>query len=76
MDDRPPFDPQKAGFLLVAIVIGVHCLVVLMGTVACVGFAGTILANAELKCDPDGRLMQLLTAALAAALAFAGVGRK
>jgi hypothetical protein len=72
MPDRPPFDPVRAAFWLIAFVIGVQALVVLIGIGACVWHAELILGNPEIKCDPDNRLASLLAAALAAALALAG----
>jgi hypothetical protein len=63
MSERPPFDPVRACFLLVATVIVVHCVVVLAGVAICVW---------ENRCDPSNRLGDLLAGALAAALAFAG----
>ena len=71
---RPPFDPQRAAFLLLAGVLAVHAIVVLGMMGACVWHAGTIIAGGtEINCDPYNRLMALLSAALAAALAFAGI---
>jgi hypothetical protein len=72
VNERPPFDPQRAAFWLIAFVIGVH-VVVLAGGVACLIHAHEIILRPDLKCDPDSRLFQLLSAALAAALAFAGI---
>jgi len=72
MDDKPPFDPVKASFYLIAGILGVQCLIVLMGAISCLVYMHTILTNPEVMCDPKGRLTELLTAALAAALAFAG----
>jgi len=72
MPDRPPFDPVRAAFWLIAFVIGVQALVVLIAVGACIWHAELILTTPEIKCDPDNRLAALLTAALAAALAFAG----
>ena len=67
MADRPPFDTTRAAFFLVAAVIGVHCAVVLYGVVFC-GFTPEAARCADLR----GQLTELLTGALAAALAFAG----
>jgi hypothetical protein len=75
-NDRPPFDPQRAAFLLVAFVIGVHALVILSFAAACIWHAEIVITAADVNCDPNSRLMGLLAAALAAALAFAGVTRK
>ena len=76
MSERPPFDPARAAFLLLAFVIGIHAIVVLMFTGACLWYAEIIIAGSDVNCDPNARLMGLLAAALAAALAFAGVSRK
>ena len=73
--DRPPFDPVRAAFLLVAFVVVIHALVILMFSGACIWFSEAIIKGATVDCDPNARLMSLLAAALAAALAFAGIGR-
>jgi hypothetical protein len=73
VNERPPFDPQRAAFWLIVFVIAVHAVVVLAGGVACLVYAREIILRPDLKCDPDSRLFQLLSAALAAALAFAGI---
>jgi hypothetical protein len=69
MAGRPPsFDLVKASFLLVAGVIGVHCVVVLAGLVFC-----WLNPDATSRCDNlRSQLTELLAGALAAALAFAG----
>lgn len=69
MAERPPFDPIKAAFYLVALVISTHCLIVLMGAGLCV-WQGVLAGNVE--CDAKGRLGDLLAGALAAAIAFSG----
>ena len=74
LGDRPPFDPNRAGFYLIAAVLAVHCVVVLMAATACVINLEIILVK-QIQCDHEGRLAQLLASALAAALAFAGIGR-
>ena len=71
MSDRPPFDPVRAAFFLVAFVLGVQCLVVLFGVAFC-AYHATEIIGGSWKCDPDGHLFELLGAALSAALAFAG----
>ena len=71
MGERPPFDPSRAAFLLLAFVIGIYAIVVLFGMGACVYYAHTIITTSA-ECDPDNKLLRLLTAALAAALAFSG----
>ena len=67
MSERPPFDPVRASFYLVAAVIGVHAVIVLLGAVECVFI---LPPTPEHVCDAKGRLGDLLSAALAAALAF------
>jgi hypothetical protein len=65
--DKPPFDTVRAAFFLVAGVIAVHCTVILVGVVFCA------LQTEGARCgELRGMLGELLTAALAAALAFAG----
>jgi hypothetical protein len=75
MARKPPFDPIRAAFFLLAGVIGVHALVILGFAGACLYHSEVIIAShtPDINCDPNSRLMGLLTAALAAALAFAGV---
>jgi len=71
---RPPFDPQRAAFLLLAGVLAVHSVVVLGMTGACIWNSSIIVAGGvEVNCDPYNRMMSLMSAALAAALAFAGI---
>lgn len=72
MSEKPPFDAVKASFYLVATIIGVYCLIAVAGAVACLYFMETIIKTPEIVCDPKSRLSELLSAALAAALAFAG----
>jgi small neutral amino acid transporter SnatA (MarC family) len=71
--DKPPFDPHRAAFLLVAGVIAVQSLVAVGFSAACIWHSEIIITGANVDCDPSNRLMGLLAAALAAALAFAGV---
>ena len=68
---KPPFDPVQACFYLVAAVIAVHLVVVLMGSIMCALYAAEILATGK-ECSAGNRLTEVLGAALAAALAFAG----
>jgi cytochrome c oxidase assembly factor CtaG len=70
-DDRPPFDPIKAAFYLVALVLLAHVVVVLAAVGVCIWHSADIVAG-NFKCDSDGHLFELLGAALSAALAFAG----
>ena len=76
MSERPPFDPVRAAFLLVAGVIAVHAIVIMAFSAACIWHSEVIISSHEAACDPESRLMGLLAAALAAALGFAGVNRK
>ena len=65
------FDILRASFYLVAFVIGAHVLITLLGMSTCLYFSQEIVEG-RVKCDPEGRLGEVLSAALAAALAFAG----
>jgi hypothetical protein len=76
MPERPPFDPVRACFWLVACVIAVHCAVVIAGAALCVVEWQSIPMVDGKRCDPSSRLGDLLAGALAAALAFAGGFRK
>lgn len=69
--EKPPFDAVKAVFWLIAFVIGSEALVAVIGMTTCVIYARTLIKDPSLQCDPEGRLFQLLSSALAAALAFA-----
>ena len=69
--DRPPFDPIRASFLLIAAILAVQCLVVLAGLAACIYWSGAVV-DGRWSCENiNASLNQLLTGALAAALAFA-----
>ncbi len=68
---RPPFDPVRAAFYLVAFVLVAHIAVVLVAVGICAANANAIVEG-RWKCDADGHLFELLGAALSAALAFAG----
>ena len=72
MSERPPFDPIRASFFLVAFVIGIYGVVVLVSVAACIYHSEIIIRSPDIVCDPKDRLSGLLAAALAAALAFAG----
>jgi NAD(P)H-hydrate repair Nnr-like enzyme with NAD(P)H-hydrate dehydratase domain len=67
---RPPFDPIRASFYLVASVIAVHCVVVLVGAGVCV--YEKLAYGTAYECDAKGRLGDLLAGVLAAAIAFSG----
>lgn len=76
MSDRPPFDPQRAAFWLIAFVVGIYGVVILAFAAGCLFNMNIIINNPEISCDPNNRLMGLLAAALAAALTFASVRGK
>jgi hypothetical protein len=75
VSDRPPFDPQRAAFLLVAAVLGFQGLIILFGVATCfVDFVHNVelmISGSKARCDPDNRLLDLLTSALTAALGYA-----
>lgn len=77
MDERPPFDPIRACFWLIAAVLFFQCMVALVGLLHCVYWSEHIVEGTY-KCDNiNATLNQLLSSALAAALAFAaGFTRK
>lgn len=71
----PPWDPVRAVFRLVAFVIALYGLVIVVTAGVCIWHSATILpaiVEGKFRCDQDNRLGELLAAALAAALAFAG----
>jgi len=68
---KPPFDLVQACFYLVAAVIVVHLIVVLVGSLMCVLHTQELLIAGK-ECPSGNRLTEVLGAALAAALAFAG----
>lgn len=68
---KPPFDPIKACFYLIALIITAQVVVALMGAAACLMYVNDIISG-RWQCDKDGRLDGLLSSALSAALAFAG----
>jgi hypothetical protein len=76
MKDRPPFDPLRHVFWLVAFVIGLYGFVIMVTAGVCLwhstAFLPTPTETTRPRCDQDNRLGELLAAALAAALAFAG----
>lgn len=65
----PPFDTTRAAFWLIAGVISVHAIVVAVGVSMC-------LAGGRSDCSAHGEMRDLLTEAMAAALAFSGLTRK
>ena len=75
---KEPFDPIRACFWLIAAILAVQCLVALVGLAACIYWSGAIIEGRRLDLrEHQPTLNQLLTGALAAALAFAaGFTRK
>jgi len=64
------FDPFKASFYLVAFVIALHGLVIALGYVGCIIWFDP--AEGSFECDKSGRLAEMMTAAMAAAMMFVG----
>ena len=77
MSERPPFDPIRACFYLIAAVLAVQCLTALLAVGACLYWSGAVIEG-KWSCENiNATLNQLLSGALAAALAFtAGFTRK
>jgi len=70
MSEKPPFDPVRACFYLIAAVLGFQGVVGLTGLAFCVYFA-THIVEGKYQCDNIGTtLNQIMQGALAAALAF------
>lgn len=65
------FDPERAAFWLIAFVIIAHIAVVFFSSAMCVVFADAIIAG-KATCSADGKMSDILGAAMAAALAFSG----
>jgi len=67
------FDLVRAGFLLVATVICTHLVIVVAIVAVCLWhFDAQIALDPSKRCAGEGRLMEIMAAALAAAIAFAG----
>jgi hypothetical protein len=75
MSDRPPFNPQRAAFMLVVGVLAFQAIVILFGLTTCfvdfVAHVEKMITGEKARCDPDNRLLDLLTSALTAALGYA-----
>lgn len=67
---EPQFNAMRACFWLVAFVIGAHVIAVLLAEAACLWYVSEIVSG-TFKCDAEGRLTEVLAAALAATVAFA-----
>jgi hypothetical protein len=65
------FNIVRGCFWLIAFVIGAHVIAALAAEAACLWHAQAII-DGKAECDANGRLTEILAAALAAALAFAG----
>ena len=65
------FDVIKACFYLIAFVIGAQVVGVLVAELACLYYVKDIVLDAK-TCGEPGQLGELMSGALAAALAFAG----
>jgi len=70
VSEKPPFEPIRFACYLIAAIMAVECLVVIIGAATCLIWAKTLVTDPTLECDPKGRLFDLLTSALAAALAL------
>lgn len=71
---KKAFDLVRAGFYLVAVVIGAHVFIVVIGALACT-YAGLSKLGPEVlnQCNQTrSTLSEVLAAALAAALAYSG----
>jgi len=64
------FDPFKASFYLIALVVALHGLVILLGYIGCIVWFNP--AEGSFECDKSGRLAEMMTAAMAAAMMFVG----
>ena len=70
MDDKPPFDPIRACFFLIAAVLSFQCLVALLAVGACLYWSGSVIEGKWTCENISATLNQLMSSALAAALAF------
>jgi hypothetical protein len=71
MGDPRQFNGMRAAFWLVAFILGFQCLVVLISLGACVYWSEHIVEG-KTTCAAREMMGELLSQALAAALAFAG----
>lgn len=70
MDEKPPFDPIRACFYLIAAVLAFQCVVALLAVSACLYWSGAVISGKWTCENINSTLNQLLSGALAAALAF------
>jgi hypothetical protein len=77
VSEKPPFDPIRASFYLIAAVLAVQCTAAMLAVAACL-YWGQAVIEGKWTCENiNATLNQLLSGALAAALAFAaGFTRK
>lgn len=68
-------DGEKAGFWLICGVIVLYGVVIVSKVGLCIYHSESIVEG-HIECDANGRLIELLTAALAAALAFSHSTKK
>jgi threonine/homoserine/homoserine lactone efflux protein len=73
---KPPFDPVRASFWLLAAVLGVQCTVVLSSAAVCAYWTEAIVEGRVSCSRVMDHMYELLVGALAAALAFAGGPRR
>jgi hypothetical protein len=75
MSEKPPFNPQRAAFMLVVCVLAYQAFIIALGYLTCfVDFLYNVqamIAGNKPRCDPDNRLLDMLTSALTAALGYA-----
>ena len=71
MDEKPPFDPVRASFYLIAAVLAVQCTAALLAVGACLYWSSAVIEGKWTCENINATLNQLLSGALAAALAFA-----
>lgn len=69
--DKPPFDTVRASFFLIAGILVFQCVAVMIALVWCIYHFDPVKMP-DFQCDKTNKFSDLLTAALAAALAFAG----
>lgn len=69
--EKPPWDGLRAAFYLVATVIMLQMLTTIAAGAWCIYMATPEILSGRFECNKDGRLSELMAAALTAALAFA-----
>lgn len=74
MNEKPPFDPQRGFFYLIAGVFGVASVAIVVTIVLCATHFEGIIAG-QYKCDADNRIFDLMATLISSALALYA-GRK